>query len=313
MAEITVSDLTLTTLDGTGIFDVLMRATKTHLESEYSKNRIRGPEYATVYLGSVDSVMRTSMEFLLQRQRVALEAELMAQQVLVAQAEVQKANAMVQVALAEVDKTRLEVEILRLNKDKIPFEIAHLQAQTTMVGQQTANLAAEALNIPKQGTVLTNQAAHLAQQTTNLVSEELSIDAKTALMTQQTSNAVIEGTVLTAQKCKLDAEYDHIMGQTTKAASETALLAQKKVTEQAQVSDVGVSDNSVIGKQKLLYAAQADGFKRDAEQKAATILVDSWKVRRSTDETGTLANIDNKLTDPDIGRVVTKLLAGVGA
>lgn len=268
MSDITVADLTQTTLNGTGVFDVLMRATKVHLEAEFSKNRIKGPEYATVYLGSVESVMRTSLEFLMQRQRIGLEAQLMAQQVLVAQAEVLKANAQVQVALAEVEKTRLEVEILRLSVDKIPAEIAHIKAQTGLVTQQKLNAAAQELNIPK------------------------------------------EGLVLDGQKCKLDAEYDMILGQTLKGASETTLLAQKVVTEKAQTTSMGVDADSILGKQKALYGAQTAGFRRDAEQKAAKLMVDTWNVRRTTDE-GTSANSANRLTDLDIGHVINKMVAGL--
>jgi hypothetical protein len=89
-------------------------------------------------------------------------------------------------------------------------------------------------------------------------------------------------------------------------------LNQKKVTERAQTVGDGVDDNSVIGKQKLLYAAQTSGFTRDAEQKAAKLLVDSWSVRRTTDE-GTVADGTNMLNDATVGRAVNKLLAGVGA
>jgi hypothetical protein len=68
----------------------------------------------------------------------------------------------------------------------------------------------------------------------------------------------------------------------------------------------------VLGKQKLLYAAQTNGFTRDAEQKAAKILVDSWNVRRTTDD-ATVADSNNMLNDVTIGRFVNKLAAGVGA
>lgn len=284
MTDIVLADLSETTIEGTGVFDVLMRATKTHLEQEFSKNRIKGSEYATVYLGSVESVMRTSLDFLMQRQRVALEAELMAQQVLVAKAEVLKANAQVQVALAEVDKTRLEVELLTLNKDKIPAEIAHLQAQTLLVGQQKINL----------------------------VTDELHKQAQILLTEQQTVNATKEEAVLIAQECKLRAEFDLLMLQKDKSVAETTLLTQKVATEKAQTTALGVDDNSVIGKQKLLYQGQAEGFKRDAEQKAAKILVDTWNVRRTTDETGTSANGTNRLDDPSIGHVMNKLMTGLG-
>lgn len=369
MAEVVpLSDLTQSTLEGTGVFDVLMRSMKAHLEAEFQKGRIKGPEYATVYLGSLDTVMQTSLNFLVQRQRIALEAELMAQQVLVATAEVAKANAQVELVQVELLKANVEKDILLLTKDKVPAEIAHLEAQTALVGQQKLNLTAEGLNIPKQGVLLDAQAdattaevalknkqveiateeilisqqkvllasreADIAeaklvnipkegalldaqaavqnQQKLNLVSEELRVDAQTALTTQQVANAVIEGTVLTAQKCKLDAEYDHLLGQTLKVAGETSLLAQKTTTERAQTSAVGVDADSVIGKQKALYSAQTSGFTRDAEQKAAKLLVDTWNVRRTTDE-GTVADATNKLSDIHVGRAVDKLLTGVGA
>ncbi len=281
---IPISDLTQSTLEGTGVFDVLMRSMKAHLEAEFKQGRIKGPEYATVYLGSLDTVMQTSLNFLLQRQRVALEAELMAQQVLVATAEVAKANAQVELAQVELLKANVEKDILLLNKDKIPAEIAHLEAQTALTTQQKLNL----------------------------VSEELRIDAQTALTTQQVSNAVIEGTVLTGQKCKLDAEYDLLLGQTLKVAGETSLLSQKTVTERAQTSAVGVDADSVIGKQKALYGAQTTGFTRDAEQKAAKLMADTWNVRRTTDE-ATVADGTNKLSDIHVGRAIEKLLEGVGA
>lgn len=218
---LTVNDLTLATLDGTGVFDVLMRANKAHLESEYQKNRIKGPEYATVYLGSLESVMQTSLQFLLNKDKSDLEAQLI-------QAQIEKVN-------AEID-----------------------------------------------------------------------------LVKQQTANAVIEAEVLRAQKCKLDAEFDVLLQSKLKTAAEVTLLAQKTQTEKAQTVAMGVDADSVIGRQKALYAAQATGFERDAEQKVAKLMIDSWNVRRTTDE-GTVADGTNMLYDPAVGRAVNKLLAGVGA
>lgn len=225
---ITLPSLTTATLDGTGVFDVLMRANKAHLESEFTQGRIKGAEYATVYLGSLESVMNAAITFLLQKDKNALEAQLVAQQILLAQVEVIKAN-----------------------------------AQVLQIEAQTRNLAAELL-------------------------------------------------VLQAQKCKLDAEYDLLLSTNLKTAEEIELLKWKAVTEKAQTSGAGVDANSVIGKQMALYGAQSDGFKRDAEQKAAKIMVDSWNVRRTTDE-GTVADATNKLDDSTVGRAVNKLLTGVGA
>lgn len=222
MAEIVpLSDLTQSTLEGTGVFDTLMRSMKAHLEAEFQKGRIKGTDYATVYLGSLEAVLTASLGFVAQRQKIALEAETMKQQL-------------------------------------------------------------------------------------------LNLQAEKALLDVKKDNALLEGQVLVAQKCKLDAEYDLLLGQNLKVAGETALLSQKTATERAQTSSVAVDADSVIGKQKALYAAQTAGFARDAEQKAAKTLIDTWNVRRTTDE-GTVADATNKLGDVYVGRAVDKLLSGVGA
>lgn len=226
--EIVLNDLTSGTVTGTGIFDRLMQATKAHLEAEYAKGRIKGPEYATVYLGALDNVMANAMQFLLQKTAIGLQADLLAQQILLAQVEVVKANA-----------------IVRLTE-------------------------------------------------------------------QQIANAVIEGTVLVAQECKLRAEYDLTMATKLKVTAENALLVQKLATEKAQILALGVDDNSVIGKQKTLYTAQANGFTRDAEQKTAQLLISTWNSRRMTDE-GTVADGVNMLNDATVGRAVNKVLGGIGA
>jgi hypothetical protein len=284
MTTIAVADLTQATLEGSGVFDVLMRANKAHLEAEFNKNRIKGAEYATVYLGSLTQVMQTALAFLLAKEKTDLEAQLLQKQILLAQTQIDKATA-----------EKLQVE-----------------AQTLLINQQRTNLIAEAANIPKQGLLIDANKAQVTQQTENLVSQKAQIIAQTELTAQQKINAITENTVLIAQECKLRAEFDLIMANVVKSGQETSLLTQKVATEKAQVTALGVDDNSVIGKQKILYQAQTDGFKRDAEQKAAKLMVDTWNVRRTTDE-GTVADSTNNLNDVAVGRAVTKLLAGVQA
>ncbi len=233
--SITTTDLTQATLEGNGIFDVLMKANKAHLESEFQKGRIKGPEYSTVYLGALTQIMQTALSFLLSKEKTVLENQVLEKQI----------------ALADAQTREVEARILQIQK-------------------------------------------------------------QTELVEQQRLNAVTENTVLVAQECKLRAEYDLTMGTVLKAAQETSLLAQKTATERAQITAMGVDEDSVVGRQKGLYVAQTSGFTRDAEQKAAKLLVDSWNVRRTTDE-GTVADGTNMLNDATIGRAVTKLLAGVNA
>ena len=221
VTPITLSDLTTAQVTGTGVFDVLMQATKDHLEQEFTKGRIKGTEYSTVYLGSLQAILQQAVEFLLNKDKHALEGQLLA---------------------AQIEK---------------------IQAEKALVEQQTLNAAKELL-------------------------------------------------VLEAQICKLQAEYDVIMETKLKTAEERALLQWKAMTEKAQTIGAGVDPDSVVGKQKQLYQAQADGFKRDAEQKAAKIMSDSWSVQRTTDNE-LAPTTTNKLDAASIGRAVGKMLDGVNA
>lgn len=252
----TIAELTTTDVGGAGAFDVLMRSVKSHLEEEFKGQRIRGSDYSTVYLGSMNLAMQTAMSFLLQGKKAGLELALLEKQVLLADKELEKAD-------KELLILDANLEILQANLTKIPAEVALLTAQAGLTNQQKLN-------------------------------------------------AVTEGLVLLAQECKLKAEYDQIRAATLRTNEETALVVQKIATERAQTQALGVDENSVIGKQKTLYSAQAAGFIRDAEQKVAKLLADTWSVRRTTDE-GTVADSVNQLHDASVGRAITKLLEGVGA
>lgn len=221
ITPLTIEQLTDGSASGTGAFDVLMGSLRNHLDIEYNKNRIRGPEYSQVYLGALQAVLQQATAFL-------------------------------------------------LTKDKAANEAALVEAQT------------------------------------------LKIAAEITLLAQQKLNAEVEHDVLVAQKCKLQAEYDNLMLQKERIASENALVMQKVVTERAQTQGSGVDFDSVIGKQKNLYQAQTDGFKRDAEQKAAKLMADTWSSRRMTDE-ATGVDENNMLTDVVVGRAINKMLQGVGA
>jgi hypothetical protein len=202
-----VTALTESTVTGSGVYDLLMKAARAHLDDEFKLGRIKGPEYATVLLGIITEVMQQAIAFLMTGR-----------------------------------KNALEVELLR----------------------------------------------------------------------QQVNNAGLQAKVLVAEECKARAEFDLLSEQRLKTAEEKLLITWKTTTEKAQTTNAGVSPDSVIGRQKALYQKQADGFDRDAEQKLLKILVDTWNVRRTSDD-GTVADAVNNLQDATIGRAVNKALTGVGA
>lgn len=63
MADIQLDSITNST--GTGVFDKLLNAVSTTIESQYQQGRITGSDYANVYLGSVQAVLQQSIQFVL--------------------------------------------------------------------------------------------------------------------------------------------------------------------------------------------------------------------------------------------------------
>lgn len=233
LSNIPVDKLTEAKLTGNGVFDVLMRATKAHLDAEFKENRIKGAEYSQVYLGSLTAVLESSLRFL-------------------------------------------------LDKDKAFYEIALVEAQVRLADAQIRL-------VEKQIEKEDQEAALRAAQVAKINREIETMDISDNLLTAQ---------VLLAQAQKISTD------------AQSALVIQKTNTEKAQTKAAGVDVDSVVGKQKSLYQSQIDGFARDAEQKAARLMTDTWNARRMTDE-GTVADGTNKLNDAAIGAAITKLLAGV--
>lgn len=305
-----LEDLTTAEVTGTGVFDVLMQAHKAHLDQQFKDNRIRGTEYATVYLGSLEAVLQGAITFLLQKDKTALEAALVAKQIELVEVEKEKALAELANIQALLPKVDAEIAYLVAQTEalqaKNPVEIEALQTEISLKEAQIPVMIKE-LDL-KEAEIAIAQA-----QATKIPAEVLHTEAQTNMVSKQALSEIERAKVLIAEECKLRAEYDVLMQNKEKVAEEKQLLLWKTNTEKAQTLGAGVDPDSVIGKQKNLYQAQADGFKRDAEQKAAKVMVDSWNVRRTTDSTQTSGNANNKLDDTFVGQAVAKLLSGVGA
>lgn len=86
MALIDINDVTTTLPSGNGVFDVLMRSVDAHLDKQYSSGRIKGTEYATVYLGALQAVLQQSIMFVLSEQKAEKELEVMTEQIAASQA-----------------------------------------------------------------------------------------------------------------------------------------------------------------------------------------------------------------------------------
>lgn len=113
MADIALNDIT--NVGDTGIFDVLMNAVDSHINTQYLNNRITGSDYANVYLGSIQAVLQAAVQYNLQEQLteaqidgIAAENLLKAKQLEIAEQELvlkeTEANRLKDLTEAELEK-----------------------------------------------------------------------------------------------------------------------------------------------------------------------------------------------------------------
>ena len=116
--DILISDITNSTTvsngisNGTGVFDKLMNTVNLYLNDQYTSGRLKGPDYANVLLGSIQSIIAQSMSYTLQEK--------------VQEAQVDKINSDKEIAEAQSAKDLLL-------KDA---ELALKQSQKAMMDQQ---------------------------------------------------------------------------------------------------------------------------------------------------------------------------------
>ena len=226
-------------------------------------------------------------------------------------------------------------------------QLEQVVAQTANIEQQGTNLEAEALNIPKQGDILDAQEEQLIRST-EVITRSLEVDGlldkqleqvvtQTSVTAQQGTNLIAEALNIPKQGDILDAQELQI-GKSTELTTEqilqvqdsiltstytrdntmpaqVAILDQKLVTEQAQTMDstpLQGAVEGVIGKQKVLYTNQADGFTRDAEQKASRIVSDLWGIAKSADVTDVPYNINEQNMDLMVDALKTGAKLPVG-
>jgi hypothetical protein len=268
-------DLTTGEHEGRGAFDELMRTAESHLEREFSSNRINSNEYATVYLGTLNASMSAALQYVLGNGIASRQEELLSNQGL----KVIQDTLVVAQQLVNLQKEELLADAEILLKAQ---ELINITAQNVLVIAQTAKITADKLVADKQLLVMD--------------AEILKINADISLIDQEVLNKISQELLIDKQGVKMD--------------NEILLLIQKTRTEEAQILDT-VNDNTVtgvIGKQKTLYAAQEAGFARDAEQKLLKFYTDNWGLRLNSDP---LTVLPGGFSNTEIDKILAKAKAGI--
>ena len=122
-----INDLTKGSLTGGGVFDVLMASAELHIQDEYKKNRITGSNYATTYLGIIQTVLQLSTQFVLQQDNSWIELEK-----LKLEKEKLKIELELQQAELKIKETQLEIAKVQLEQEKQKIPLIKAQALTEL-------------------------------------------------------------------------------------------------------------------------------------------------------------------------------------
>jgi hypothetical protein len=239
------------TVTGSGIFDDLMEAVNTHLAAQFNLGRLTGTDYATVYLGAIQSSLQNSVQFVLGRQQADKQADLIASQIIT---ETQSKDAELaikrQQIINEYFQNGMEV-------NEYIWEIEYV--------------------------------GHLGKTFTYVTILNLTENDVIALMTADPHNPaypVVNAVTLNQTNNLQHAGKSTAASIIAKTQEEVDLLKQKRITEHAQTltETIGstIDTGSVMGKQSELFTQQAEGFKNDAKNAFNKNIADILKMQINT-------------------------------
>lgn len=177
MADIVLTDLTDGSLgvdnewDGNGVFDKLIHAVNKNIEGQYNKGRITGKDYATVYLGALQSIVAQSVQYILQEKLTEAQIEASNIQALATRVKAEDENGKVIDTLGNItnststttshyyniERLKSEIEVADANKEKISADTDATVQQTTemmMNGIQSRALQASQIDESVEKTLL---------------------------------------------------------------------------------------------------------------------------------------------------------------
>lgn len=149
---ITNADLTTKVVNGTGIFDELMTAATAHLDDQFHKNRITGPQYSEVYLGQFGAVLQQAVLFLIERDKTYLANQLVQLQIELANKDLLLKDKELAQADKQLELLDKQLELAKLNSEltaqKVKTEKA--QIQDTVDGVPVAGVIGAQVALYKQ-------------------------------------------------------------------------------------------------------------------------------------------------------------------
>ena len=144
----TLSDATTAT-NGTGNFDELMQVVTLHLEAQFAAGRITGTDYATVYLGALQSTLAQAVTFALSMEKANADTALTVAQELKVDADK---------LLVDAQELKVDAEKLKVDSEKALLDQKKI-TEYAQTGTTSANTLPNGSSVAgKQITLFTEQA-----------------------------------------------------------------------------------------------------------------------------------------------------------
>lgn len=312
-----IDQLTVADLEGSGVFDVLMRATKSHLIEEYDSGRIDGTQYSDVYVGALGAVLQQSVAYLLNHEnsrKISAEIDLIGQQIVT---ELANTDNSISGAVAEgygfnddsdiqgiieagIKKTQIETD---LTEQKLVTELGQSSDVKPVDLGQNPSVNIDGLIATKR-VIDEKQADLLELQKSASEAETDLVGQKIITELASTSDNIGPGTELGYGLNTSSAIEGLLKSTLDRSAMDTDLVEQKLVTELGQTSDtkpLTLGQNETTTEIEGLVAA-----KKALEEKQGT-LVDSQKIATDAEKDLTGQRIATELanTGDDLAAVRT--------
>lgn len=107
--------------EGTGVFDELIKAINGNIQVQYDSGRIKGGEYATVYLGSMQAAISEAMKYMLSKKTIEKDIAFKEKQIesLVLDDMIKEEQHEKELALKYVQQVKLDKEAAALGLDDV--------------------------------------------------------------------------------------------------------------------------------------------------------------------------------------------------
>ena len=241
MSEINISEVTDGTVAGSGYFDELMRAVTVHLDTQWVLNRLKGSDYATVYLGLTQSVLQQSLAFALGKQQADKQAELIAAQA----AEVVAGGVRTDTQLADSLLTTAEQRL-------------EIQEKVDLLQTQDSELL---LNGTKDRLIKDEQVIELQEKVDLLQSQDLDVTAKTGIATaQSTQDLLNKQEQVTASITDTDNKTDSVTADVTLKGIQGNVATEQSTKDllvKAEQIDTAIAQQGLINNQAATEIKQA--------------------------------------------------------